>query len=174
VTARAAGVTALVLASSSVSIGLLMSAGGRKGAEWRTVHEWLSISALVAVGVHTLALLVDPWLTPGLSGVAIPFVTGYRPAATALGIISAYGLLALGLSYYARSKIGPARWRRLHRWTALFWVMAIAHGLLAGTDAMEAWYLALTGAAVAPAASLLIARLLDRPSSMPMEKGAST
>src|SRR5690349_22867102 len=44
-------------------------------------------------------------------------------------IVAGWMLLALGLSFYARARIGVQRWRSLHRWTALAWVLSIGHSL---------------------------------------------
>lgn len=164
ITSRAAGITALLLASASVTLGLMVSSGrrGESRRDLRTVHEWLSLATLALVGLHGVALLGDSYLRPGLSGVAIPFASPYRPFWTGLGIIAGYGLAALGLSYYLRNRIGAARWKRLHRLTALFWLAAIAHTLGAGSDTGQVWFLALVGALVIPAASLLGLRLLSR------------
>jgi DMSO/TMAO reductase YedYZ heme-binding membrane subunit len=159
ITGRAAGITALVLASLSVAIGLLMSMRGKKGPDLRIAHEALSLATLAAIGVHALSLLADPWLKPGVAGVLAPFAISYRPVAVAAGIIAAYGLGALGLSYYARGRIGPARWRRLHRWTALFWVMAVVHGFTSGSDAGQPWFVISVGLVIAPALILLAGRL---------------
>ena len=63
----------------------------------------------------------------------------------------------LGLSYYARGRIGPARWRRLHRWTALAWVLGVVHGLMEGTDAGAAWFLLTVAARRAARRSVLLA-----------------
>src|SRR5205085_6605959 len=115
-----------------------------------------------AIGVHGLAILADPWLQPGLPGVLIPLQAGYRPLAVAAGIVAAYGLGALGLSYYLRSRLGPARWRKLHRWTALFWVLAVIHGFTAGSDAGAPWFIGAVALVTAPAAALLVLRLLSR------------
>ncbi len=41
----------------------------------------------------------------------------------------------LGLSYYARARIGVQRWRRLHRFAALAWLLGLVHALGEGTDA---------------------------------------
>jgi DMSO/TMAO reductase YedYZ heme-binding membrane subunit len=79
---------------------------------------------------------------------------------TTAGIVSFWALLALGLSYYARARIGVQRWRMLHRFTALAWVIGIAHSLGEGTDAGQVWFLAMTAAVVLPALALLLARLL--------------
>jgi DMSO/TMAO reductase YedYZ heme-binding membrane subunit len=40
----------------------------------------------------------------------------------------------LGLAYYFRRAIGPARWQRLHRFTPVINVIASAHRLGAGSD----------------------------------------
>lgn len=164
ITSRAAGGAALLLASASVAVGLTISArrSGSNKRDLRAVHEALSLTALAMVAVHGLSLLGDAYLDPGLTGIAIPFVSFYRPLWTALGIVAGYGLAALGLSYYLRDRIGASRWRRLHRLTAVFWVAAIAHTIGAGSDAAEPWFLAISGALVVPAALLLALRWLRR------------
>ncbi len=160
---RAAGIAALLLSSVSVCVGLLI--GGRlvKGhrQELRVTHEALSLATLAALGVHGLTLLGDAYLHPSLGDIAIPFLSGYRTLWTSMGIVAFWALLALGLSYYARTRIGVQRWRRLHRFAALAWILGIAHSLGEGTDAGQTWFLAMTALAVAPAILLALARLLD-------------
>ena len=75
------------------------------------------------------------------------------------GIISGWLLAALSLSFYARKRIGAARWRSLHRWTALVWLMSIVHAFGQGTDAGETWFLLLVGTFVVPPLALLVLRL---------------
>lgn len=164
ITSRAAGGAALLLASASVGLGLMMGSK-RKTAnkrDFRAVHEALSLTALAMVALHGLSLLGDAWLNPGLGGIAIPFVGAYRPLWTGLGIIAGYGLAALGVSYYFRDRIGAARWRRAHRLTAIFWLLAIVHTIGAGSDAAQVWFLLISGALVVPAALLLSLRWLGR------------
>lgn len=164
ITSRAAGSMALLLASTSVCLGLMMSSRhlSTSRRDLRTVHEWLSLATLALVGLHGVALVGDSYLNPGISGIAIPFASSYRPLWTGIGIIAGYGLAALGLSYYLRDRIGPARWKRLHRLTAVFWIAAIAHTLGAGTDAGQAWFLILAGAFVLPALLILVLRWIGR------------
>src|SRR3954449_3023643 len=80
-------------------------------------------------------------------------------------------LILLGLSYYLRARIGTARWRSLHRFTALAWVLGVAHAVGEGTDASAAWFLVAAAAVVVPAGALLAARLapatLGSPASAP-------
>ena len=93
----------------------------------------------------------------------IPLAGSYQRLWTTTGIVAGWMLKALGLSYYARARIGPARWRRLHRFTALAWLLGALHGLFEGTDAGTASFLLSAAAAVPPAAVLLTARLAAQP-----------
>jgi len=164
ITSRAAGSAAMLLASASVLVGLMMSSSRRNPnrRDLRVLHEALSLTALSMVGVHGVSLLGDAYLNPGVAGIFIPFINAYRPLWTGLGIIAGYGLAALGFSYYLRDRIGASRWKRLHRLTAVFWLLAIVHTIGAGSDAVEPWFLVLNGAAIVPAALLLVLRWLGR------------
>jgi methionine sulfoxide reductase heme-binding subunit len=164
ITSRAAGGAAMILASAAVAVGLMI--GSRRPnadrRDLRAIHEALSLTTLAMVLLHGVSLLGDSYLNPGPVGIAVPFVGAYRPLWTGLGIIAGYGLAALGLSYYARERIGAARWRRVHKLTAVFWLLAIVHTIGAGSDAAEIWFLAASGLFVVPAAALLALRWIDR------------
>jgi methionine sulfoxide reductase heme-binding subunit len=88
----------------------------------------------------------------------VPFAAPYRPVGTALGQVAAYGMLALGATFYVRRRVGAQRWRRAHRWLPVFWLMAVAHGLLVGTDTMALWALAALAPPVAAGAALAVTR----------------
>jgi sulfoxide reductase heme-binding subunit YedZ len=156
-TSRAAGIVALVLSSVGVTVGLIMSGRLVKGRvpDLRVAHEALSLATLAALVVHGLALLGDGYLHPSLAGVAVPFAGSYKTFWTSAGIVAFWALALLGLSYYARTKIGVQRWRRLHRFTALAWLLGLIHTLGEGTDAGQAWFLAMSAIVVLPAMLLL-------------------
>jgi methionine sulfoxide reductase heme-binding subunit len=90
--------------------------------------------------------------------VSAPDASTYARVWTTMGIVAGWGLIILGLSYYARGRIGPARRRRLHRFTALAWLLGVVHGIGEGTDAGTAWFLLATAAVVVPALALLVVR----------------
>jgi len=163
---RAAGIVALLLVSASVMIGLYMAANlGRRPGYKRSlvkVHEQVALVALVAIVVHGLLLLGDQWLSPGLTGIAIPFTISYRPLWTGIGIIAGYLAFALGLTFYARRRLGPARWRKTHRLIALVYVLAVVHALGAGTDGGGIWLRETVAITVLPIAGLLLARYRPR------------
>jgi methionine sulfoxide reductase heme-binding subunit len=164
---RSAGVVALALVTASTLLGLTMAARllrGRRGLgpQLAKVHEQLSVTGIVAIAVHGVTLLGDAWLRPGLAGIVVPGVMSYRPLFTSLGILAGWLTALLGLSFYARRRIGARRWRSLHRFTALAYALAVVHTLGAGTDAPSAWLrLPLLGSA-ALALVLLAVRFVRR------------
>ena len=160
---RAAGIVALLLVSASVLIGLAMASGLlRKPGIKRALlpfHEHTALAGLVAIGVHGVTLLGDAWLRPGVAGIAIPFVIGYRTVYVALGILAGYLAALLGLSFYARRRIGARLWRRMHKATVLVYAMALVHTLGAGTDASITWLRAVMLATALPIVGLFALRV---------------
>lgn len=106
-----------------------------------------------------MSLLADPVLHASALDLLIPFAAPYRPFATALGQLAAYGMLGLGATFYIRRRIGSARWKRAYRYLPVFWLLAVAHALLVGTDATRPWALLALALPVAAAGVLLITRL---------------
>jgi methionine sulfoxide reductase heme-binding subunit len=172
-TSRASGLAALMTVSLAIACGLLMAlrvpALRRRAPELRAAHQALANATFALIGVHAVSLLFDPVLRPGLAGVLVPFAGAYRPLPTALGQIAAYGILALGATFYIRRRIGTARWRRAHRFLPAFWLLAVAHGLLVGTDITRPWALAALAAPVAVAAALVVTRLATQTAHGPTQ-----
>jgi sulfoxide reductase heme-binding subunit YedZ len=141
---RASGLVALVLITISVGLGLAMAGKvmRRPGLSRKllAIHEYTALAGLIAIAVHGITLLGDPWLNPGLSGIAVPFSIGFRPVAVALGIVGGYLAALLGLSFYLRKRIGPRLWRKAHRATVVVYVLSLGHALTAGTDATTVWF----------------------------------
>jgi sulfoxide reductase heme-binding subunit YedZ len=93
--------------------------------------------------------------------VLVPFAAPYRPLWTGLGVLAAYLAGLLGLSYYARGLIGTRRWRKLHRFTPVIYVLAAAHMLGAGSDRGTIGVRLLVLGTAVPIGALLGVRLLD-------------
>lgn len=151
---RSFGITAMILLAASVGLGLTMS--GRmlrrpgSAAQLRHAHESLTLVTIAMIAVHAGLLLADPYLRPGLAGITVPFVMDYRPVFTGIGILAGWLAVLFGLSFYARRQIGVARWRFIHRFTILVYLLALVHVAGAGTDARRPWMLALLTALTAP------------------------
>ncbi len=152
---RASGIVALALISLSVMLGLAMAGRVSREPKLRkamiAVHEHAALAALIAIAVHGITLLGDKWLDPGVLGILVPFQMDHEPLYTGLGILGGYLAAALGLSFYARRRIGTKRWRSLHKATILVYVLSVLHTLGAGSDAGTPWLRAqivLTGAPI--------------------------
>ena len=166
---RASGIVALALITLSVTLGLAMAGrvppDPRKRRALLAIHEYGALAGLIAIAVHGITLLGDRWLDPGIAGVLVPFVIDHEPLWTGMGIVGGYLAAALGLSFYARRRIGAKRWRRLHKLTILVYVLGVAHALGSGSDAGTPWMraqLVLTGA---PVLFLFVMRILPRASA---------
>ena len=104
------------------------------------IHEQTALAGIVAIAVHGITLLGDPWLHPGIAGVTVPFTMGFRPLWTGLGVLAGYLAALLGLSFYARRRIGARLWRKAHRATVLVYVLGLVHAFGAGSDASTVWF----------------------------------
>jgi sulfoxide reductase heme-binding subunit YedZ len=157
---RASGLVALVLVTISVGLGLAMAGKvmRRPGLSRKllAIHEQTALAGLVAIAVHGIALLGDPWLHPGIRGVALPFAMGFRPLWTGFGVLAGYLATLLGLSYYARRRIGARLWRKAHRATIVVYLLGLTHALGAGSDASAVWFRVWV-LATAPAIGVLFA-----------------
>ena len=162
---RAAGVVAFALVSLSVLLGLAMANRLVRGRGAAKLHEHLALAGLLAIAVHAITLLGDAWLDPGAAGLLVPFAMDHEPLFTGLGIVAAYLAALLGLSFYARRRVGAKRWRRLHRYTVLVYVLGVVHTLGAGTDASAPWLRAVLLATGAPILFLFLLRVLPEEAS---------
>ncbi|MFI5274647.1 MAG: ferric reductase-like transmembrane domain-containing protein [Ktedonobacterales bacterium] len=163
--ARAGGFTAYLLLTLSVAVGLALTLHWQS-ARWprlinSELHNFVTLLSLIFVGVHVLAVWVDPFTRFGWSEVFIPFVSHYRPLWMALGIVALYLGLAIGLSTWLRPLIGYAWWRRLHVFTLLSFALVMAHGLATGSDTRTWWGALIYAASAALIGFLLLVRLLS-------------
>jgi len=164
IASRASGIVAFVLVTISVLLGLTMA--GRPvrvpglSRKLMAVHEQTALAGMIAIGVHGVGLLADPWLRPGLAGVAVPFALGVHAFWTGLGVIAAYLALLLGLSFYFRKRIGPRRWRQAHRATIAVYVLGLLHALGAGSDTGSPLFLLWALGTGIPIALLFVYRVM--------------
>ncbi len=140
---RGAGITAYLLLSATTLLGLAIST--RLTDRWLSraavyaLHEHLSWLALGFVGLHAGVLLVDTYQPFRLIDVLVPFASGYRPAAVALGIVGAYLMVLLVASFYLRARLGYRAWRVFHYSSFGLYVIATLHGVLAGDTGSTPW-----------------------------------
>lgn len=145
--ARASGFIAYGLLAMTMLLGLSVKtrALGKlvKPANVVDTHRVLSLLALAMIGLHAVALLMDPVVEISPLNLLVPGTVGYRPVWVAFGIVAAYLSLALHASFSVRKKIGAKNWRRLHWFTYAVFLSATVHGIASGTDTTEIWALAI-------------------------------
>jgi sulfoxide reductase heme-binding subunit YedZ len=164
--ARSAGIVAYVLVSSSVLLGLLMA--GRTRFVWprfavEEVHRFLATLAGVFVVLHGGSLLLDSVVPIGLGQLLVPFTSSYRPLAVGLGVCAAELMAAVGISNALRPRIPHRVWRRLHYLTFAVWILSSLHGILAGTDAGDPWFVGIVAGTMSAVAVAAWARLAPHP-----------
>lgn len=162
--ARAGGVTAYILLTLAVAVGLALTLHWQSNRWPRLInselHNFLTLLALVFVGVHVLAVWVDPFTHFGWNEMLVPLASHYRPVWMAFGIVGLYLGLAIGLSTWLRSSIGYAWWRRLHVLTLALYALVTVHGIATGSDTRTWWGIALYVTSVALVGGLTWRRLL--------------
>jgi methionine sulfoxide reductase heme-binding subunit len=162
--ARAAGLTAYVLLTSSVLAGLVVKAKpfGRalRPATAVDLHRTIALLALGALAVHGTALVLDTTVQIGIGALFVPGLAPYRPLWTGLGVVAAELMVVVYASFSLRRRIGQKAWRRLHWVTYGLFASATAHGLMAGSDSGRGWAIALYLGAVGAVAFATAWRVL--------------
>jgi methionine sulfoxide reductase heme-binding subunit len=175
---RGFGIVAMLMLGVLVAVGLAMSGRlmRRPGstAKLRHIHESATLVTLGLIVAHGGLLLFDSYLRPGLVGITVPFTLTYRPRYTGLGIVAGWLAAILGLSFYARKRIGARTWRRMHRFTIVAYVLALVHVIGSGTDVRSPWMIAMLAGLTAPIAFAFSYRMLPTAAAGPPPATLST
>ena len=160
--ARAAGLTAYLVLSIVVVLGLTMAAK-KPLAGWprftvEDVHRFGGLLVGSFVSIHVLTVAVDAWLPFSLQSIIVPFISRYRPLWVGLGIASAELLLALAVTNHYRRRLPYRFWRRAHYVNFAVWTGATFHGIGSGTDRSAPWALGMYAAAVSTVTAAIVWR----------------
>jgi predicted ferric reductase len=136
---RASAMVAYALLWLSMAFGLIITnrlarlwPGGPVAFDW---HQFASLMGLAFALFHALILMGDKYINYDLAQVLVPFnSTGYKPVWVGLGQIGFYLLAIVGLSFYVRKRLGNRAWRLIHYLSFLTFLLALLHGIFAGTD----------------------------------------
>ena len=162
---RASGINAWGLLTAVVVWGILLRTRvlGRVASPQGllVMHRWLSALALGFLFLHMGLLLIDPAVQFTPTQLLIPFTSTWQPFAVGLGTIALWMLIPVSVMGRLRTRLGKAgnAWfRRTHLIAYAAWPVATAHYVLAGTDAIAQWSVALLIAGT----SLIVLALLAR------------
>lgn len=187
-TARGAGLAALVLLTVATAVGALVSGrGGRPTARVivQYVHRAAAGLGLGVLLLHVATVIADTYAKVGVTGALVPFTAGYRATWVGLGTLAAYALVVISVLGAARGRMATsaraaAAWRAVHVLAYPAWALAMVHGFTSGTDSHVGWvrlvYL-VCGGAVAAAFTARLAEtrrpdLVRRPDRRPDRRPA--
>lgn len=140
---RGSGFVALSLLWLSMALGLAIT--NKTARTWPGVpvsfalHEFSSILGLGFTLFHALILMGDRYVGYTLVQILVPFSSSYQPRWVGLGQVGLYTMLIVTISFYLRSRIGQKTWRSLHYVSFITYLIALLHGIAAGSDASMPW-----------------------------------
>lgn len=161
---RTMGLLAYVSLWLSVLFGVFMSSRGAGGWLHRAtvleLHNRWAVAALVVTMLHVLATVGDAQY--GITPLALvyPLASETQTGAVALGSLAFWGMIAISLTTAVFKKIPRSVWRAVHATAFGTWVLAIVHGLAAGTDASSPFVRAVYLATSTVTVAAIVQRLL--------------
>jgi len=94
------------------------------------VHRWLNLTVIALMVAHLSVFAIGSggsWLVA-----LVPGTSGVTSFAFTLGVLSLYGAVLLGPSYYVRRRLGPRLWLVAHQFAALVYALGLWHALELG------------------------------------------
>jgi hypothetical protein len=152
---RATGVTAYLLLTCVVGLGLLLSHPWRSRYHFPStvtrirIHYALAVFTLAFIVLHIVVLATDNYAGVGWVGAFVPMGASYRPLAVTLGIIALYSGLLAGLTASIAGHLPYRVWWPIHKVAAVAFLLVWMHGVLAGSDTRQLlWLYAATAAGI--------------------------
>lgn len=166
-TARGAGLAAMILLTASTAIGALGSARGRPTTRviLQHVHRMTAVLGLGVMLLHIATIAVDSYAHVGVTGAVIPFTAGFKATWVGIGTIAAYAFLGVAAIGAVRGRLTSSdravrAWRGLHGLAYVGWGLAMAHGAFTGTDTGIGWVRSIYLLCAGAVASALLARVV--------------
>lgn len=153
---RAAGFGAYFVLFASVVLGLTgtTSLGGKRMTKQGAVgvHQFLATVGLLLVAVHLVGIAMDAWIDFRIHDLFLPMLQdAYKPVAVGVGIVAMYGMVLVTVASWTRTRLSARFWRATHLLAIPTFVLAMLHGIFAGTDTVRPfvfWTYLATGAIV--------------------------
>ena len=158
---RATGIAAWCALTAVLAWGLAAAALRARGvaptwAVW--LHRWLPTLALGLLFAHMALLLVDSYQPFTVVEILVPLAAPWRPVAVALGTVAFWLIVPAWLLGRLRGQRQYRWFKRAHLLAYAAWPLATAHYVLAGTDALAPWSLAILIGGTAVMVGALLAR----------------
>ncbi len=160
---RGTGLTALILVTASVLIGIAasMRAGGTRMPRFVVsgLHRNVSLLTVAFIVVHVVTTVADAYAPITFVDAVVPFISAYRPIWLGLGALAFDIILALVITSLVRVRIGLKTWRGIHWFAYACFPITVVHALGTGSDASQHWLLAVVAGCVGVVGIAILARL---------------
>jgi DMSO/TMAO reductase YedYZ heme-binding membrane subunit len=132
-----AGLTAMVLLTLNLVLGILISRNYNPAKRWPRrkvplfrIHNWTAYTALAVVLLHPTLLLFAERPKFGIGDILLPVSSPGQTAYNNVGAIAFYCVLLVLITSYFRPKLGSRPWKKLHYTAYLAAAALFVHGLL--------------------------------------------
>jgi ferredoxin/DMSO/TMAO reductase YedYZ heme-binding membrane subunit len=98
------------------------------------IHQVMALLGLCLGVVHGVVQLANPTGRLAAIHVVVPFIYPYDPIGIGAGVASLELLIALALSVLIQRKLGYTRWRAVHSFSYVAFMLLVAHILISGTE----------------------------------------
>src|SRR5216684_5128964 len=168
----------MILLSAVVVLGVLSSLRFQSTGWPRfltpALHRNLTLMTLFFLALHIVTAVVDPFTHLGWLTAVVPFSSYYRTLWLGLGTIAFELLAAIVVTSLLRNLIGQAAWRLIHWLAYASWPVAVVHSFGTGTDALSAWFVAVSVVCVVSVTIAIAYRLLQPPAVPPAPARAAS
>ncbi|MDA8196068.1 MAG: hypothetical protein M0019_02475 [Actinomycetota bacterium] len=161
VISRGTGIALVVVSSLLVIVGLWMVHPKRNKRKsfphiitLNSAHKTLAAIGAVLLFLHIASIIADSFANVGVLGALIPFESRFKPLPVALGTISLYAMVAIGLTAWLKLRLEKFNWKTIHRFAIFVYFVVMAHGITAGSDTIFLGALYLVSLAVVAALSV--------------------
>ncbi|TLS35995.1 ferric reductase-like transmembrane domain-containing protein [Pseudalkalibacillus caeni] len=134
---RISGLTSFCLLFLSIFAGLLHSSGliplKWKGS-WNLFHQFTGWIGFLIIIFHGTVLLFDSYVSYHWYEVFIPFYSDEHRLLNGIGTVALYGVFLILLSSDMMKIVGRSVWKKIHLFSLPAYLLALAHGVLIGSD----------------------------------------
>jgi predicted ferric reductase len=134
-----AGLTAMVLLSLNILLGLLVSVNYNPRRQWPRrkiplfkIHNWNAYFAIAVVCLHPVILLFssDKLAQFGISDIVLPLHSPGQRLYNCLGATAFYAFSLVVITSYFRPRLGYRTWKKLHYVAYFAAALMFTHGIL--------------------------------------------
>ena len=140
---RAAGIGAYIALFLSVAWGLVSSTGvitkRMSKPSSNRFHASVASAGLALLAIHMILLLFHDFVPFQVLDLLVPMRSTFRPIAITLGVIAMYAAVIVTVSSWLRGRFPTRTWRALHLLAIPAFILALLHGVFAGTDTNRPW-----------------------------------